>query len=69
MLLCACNFCDGYLTYMNLICPECKNAVDLSIYGNLQKDQIIECNTCGITLMVTDMSGDEVQVEIVDEGK
>lgn len=54
---------------MNLICPECKNAVDLGSYGDLQKDQVIECSTCGITLMVTDMSGEDIQVDIVDEGK
>ena len=62
-------FLLSYLTYMNLICPECKNAVDLGSYGDLQKDQVIECNTCGITLMVTDMSGEDIQVDIVDEGK
>ena len=34
------------------------------------KDTIIECNMCGITLMVTEaMPNEEVQVEIVDEGK
>ncbi len=54
---------------MNLICPECKNTVDLGSYGDLQEEQVIECNTCGITLMVTDMSGDNMQVQIVDEGK
>lgn len=56
---------------MNLICPECKNAVDISDHASLQKDQIIECNICGITLMVTDIDDKEqkVEVEIVDEGK
>lgn len=55
-------------TTMKLICPECKNEVDLSIYPNLAKDQVIECNVCGISLLVTEL-GDEVQAEIVDEGK
>ena len=54
---------------MKLICPECKNEVDLTNYQNLQKDQVIECNMCGITLLVTDMEGENVTTEIVDEGK
>jgi len=54
---------------MNLTCPECKNACDLSSYPNLAVDQVIECNTCGITLMVTALEGESVQAEIVDEGK
>ena len=53
---------------MKLICPECKNDVDLSLYPNLVVDQVIECDTCGITLMVMSV-GEEVMVEIVDEGK
>lgn len=54
---------------MKLICPECKNNVDLTDYTNIAKDQVIECNMCGITLMVTDNSKPEIEVEIVDEGK
>lgn len=54
---------------MKLICPECKNDVDLSSYQDLQKDQIVECGMCGMTLLVTDIAGDEVSVEIVEEGK
>ena len=54
---------------MNIICPECKNAVDLSAYPNLQVGEIIECNSCGMTLKVTDIEGDKGEVEIVDEGK
>ena len=53
---------------MRLVCPECKNEVDLSAYPNLAKDQVIECNVCGISLLVTEV-GEEVQAEIVDEGK
>lgn len=54
---------------MNLICPECKNDVDLSAYANLAKDQVIECQVCGITLMITDIRGEEVTAEVTDEGK
>ncbi len=53
---------------MKLTCPECKNEVELSTYPNLAKDQVIECNVCGISLLVTEV-GEEVQAEIVDEGK
>lgn len=54
---------------MNLICPECKNNVNLSVYPNLAVDQVIECNICGISLLVTAINGEEVQAEVVDEGK
>ena len=53
---------------MKLVCPECKNEVDLAPYADLAKDQVVECNVCGISLLVTEV-GDEVQTEIVDEGK
>jgi len=54
---------------MTLICPECKNNVDLSRYPNLAPENVIECDMCGITLMVTKLEGESVEVEIVDEGK
>ena len=54
---------------MKLICPECKNDVDLSSYTNLAKEQVIECGTCGITLLVTAIQGSEVMAEVTDEGK
>lgn len=54
---------------MNLTCPECKNNVDLSSYPKLAKDQVIECGTCGITLLVTDIQDDEAVAEVTDEGK
>ncbi|HQF57315.1 MAG TPA: hypothetical protein PK831_02305 [Candidatus Magasanikbacteria bacterium] len=54
---------------MHLICPECKNEVDLSRYPNLAVGNVIECDICGISLMVTSINGEEVQTEIVDEGK
>ena len=54
---------------MNLTCIECKNAIDLSSHTDLAKDSVIECPTCGITLVVTNIEGDAVQVEIMDEGK
>lgn len=54
---------------MQLTCPECKNNVDLSAYKNLAADQVIECNICGISLLVTAINGEEVQAEVVDEGK
>lgn len=54
---------------MTLICPECKNDVDLARYPNLAKEQVIECNHCGITLLVTDIQGGSVKTEIVDEAK
>lgn len=54
---------------MKLICPECKNEVNLSSYPNLEVGDVIECDICGISLMVSSINGDEVRAEIVDEGK
>jgi len=54
---------------MKLLCPECKNEVDLMSYPNLKKDDIVECGMCGITLQVQE-SGDSGWVGVVvDEGK
>ena len=54
---------------MKLICPECKNEVDLTPYHDLADGHIVECNHCGITLMITRVSDGTVEAEIVDEGK
>ena len=54
---------------MQLICPECKNQVDLANYPDLAVGNIVECNHCGITLEVNNIEGDQVEAEIVDEGK
>lgn len=53
---------------MNLICPECKNEVDLTSYDNIDVGHIIECNHCGITLEVQSTENG-IKVEIADEGK
>lgn len=52
-----------------LTCPECKNEVDLSRYPDIAAGQIVECNSCGITLEITETGGDKLEAEIVDEGK
>lgn len=54
---------------MRLVCPECKNDVALAPYPNLKSDDVVECDTCGISLMITDTSGDNLAAEVVDEGK
>jgi hypothetical protein len=55
---------------MNLVCPECKNSVDLAPYPMLAVGNVIECNMCGISLVVRDISKEgSVETEIVDEGK
>lgn len=65
----ACSF--SLLAYftMKLNCIECKNDVDLSSYPNLAKDQVIECNHCGISLLVVDVVNGVGTAEVVDEGK
>lgn len=52
-----------------LICPECKNTVDLSKYPNLVMGMVVECNHCGMTLLVKEMGDKEIKTVIVDEGK
>lgn len=52
------------------VCPECKNEVDLSAYPNLAAEHVLECNVCGISLLVTSIGEDgKVETEIADEGK
>jgi DNA-directed RNA polymerase subunit RPC12/RpoP len=52
------------------VCPECKNAVDLSRYPNLAQGMVIECNHCGMTLLVKEIASQgNIKTEIVDEGK
>ncbi len=52
-----------------LICPECKNNVDLSRYPNIAKGMVVECNHCGMTLLVKEIKENTIETEIVDEGK
>lgn len=54
---------------MNLICPECKNLVDLTSYSEVHLEDIIECNMCGITLQISAVHTDTLDAEVVDEGK
>jgi DNA-directed RNA polymerase subunit RPC12/RpoP len=54
---------------MKAICPECKNHIDLSRYPSMKEGMVIECNHCGITLLVKKIENDTLSTEIVDEGK
>lgn len=56
---------------MNLTCtcPECKNTIDLSRYLDMKPGMVIECNHCGMTLLVKEIKDNTVKTEIVDEGK
>ena len=54
---------------MKLICPECKNEVDLSAYPDMAKDDVIECDKCGISLQIIGIEESEAFAEVVDEGK
>ncbi len=51
------------------VCPECKNTIDLSRYPALATGMVIECNHCGMTLLVKEIAEGNVKTEIVDEGK
>jgi len=55
---------------MELVCPECKNNVDLSLHLDIAPGDIVECNMCGITLGVVSIDEDKhIKTEIADEGK
>jgi DNA-directed RNA polymerase subunit RPC12/RpoP len=54
---------------MKCQCPECKNMIDLTAYPSIKEGMIIECNHCGITLLVKSIVGENITTEIVDEGK
>lgn len=53
----------------NLICPECKNNISVPDISEIKEGSIIECDTCGITLEVSRIDGDNVSLEVIDEGK
>ena len=50
-------------------CPECKNIIDISRYSSIKEGMVIECNHCGMTLLVKNIKGGKISTEIVDEGK
>ena len=54
---------------MKSICPECKNNIDISRYPSINEGMVIECNHCGMTLLVKDIEDGDISTEIVDEGK
>ena len=51
------------------VCPECKNVINLSRYPNIAPGMVIECDHCGMTLLVKAIANGQIQTEIVDEGK
>ena len=54
---------------MHLVCPECKNDVDVSRYPHLAPADVVECDVCGITLGIENIADGEVAAEVGDEGK
>ena len=52
-----------------LVCPECKNTVDLSRYPSIAPGMVVECNHCGMTLLIKGIANGKIDAEIVDEGK
>jgi DNA-directed RNA polymerase subunit RPC12/RpoP len=54
---------------MKSICPECKNSIDISRYPNIKEGMVIECNHCGITLLIKSIKDNNIVTDIVDESK
>jgi DNA-directed RNA polymerase subunit RPC12/RpoP len=54
---------------MNANCPECKNNIDLAKYPSIKEGMVIECNHCGITLLVKKIEDGVISTDIIDEGK
>jgi len=59
----------GSINSMTAICPECKNEIDLGRYATVKEGMVIECNHCGITLLIKEIVNGTISTEIVDEGK
>lgn len=51
------------------VCPECKNTINLSRYPNITKGMVIECDHCGMTLLIKDIVNNNIETEIIDAGK
>jgi DNA-directed RNA polymerase subunit RPC12/RpoP len=51
------------------VCPECKNTIDLSRYPTVTPGMVIECNHCGMTLLVKNVEAGDITTEIIDAGK
>jgi DNA-directed RNA polymerase subunit RPC12/RpoP len=62
------KYTKRYNARMHFTCPECKNEVSLK-GAPVKKGQVIECEMCGISLIVDAVEGDVISVEIADEGK
>ncbi len=56
-------------TNAECVCPECKNPIDLTPFPNINRGMVIECNHCGMTLLVKNVANGVLETEIVDEGK
>jgi len=55
---------------MKAVCPECKNEIEIKNPQEVSTGTIIECDTCGITLEVSNVDDNgEMSFEIIDEGK
>jgi lysine biosynthesis protein LysW len=54
---------------MKLFCPECKNNINIEDPAEIEEGSILECDTCGVTLEVTSINGDHIDLEVIDEGK
>ncbi len=51
------------------VCPECKNQIDFKKFDQIKEGIIVECNTCGMTLLIKSIKGNVAELDIVDEGK
>ena len=60
---------DSSASNLRCVCPECKNDVALSRYPNITPGMVIECDHCGMTLLVKEVANGQIATDIVDEGK
>ena len=60
---------ESEISKLICVCPECKNVLDLTRYPTLAVGMVIECNHCGMTLLVKEIANNDVKTVIVDEGK
>ena len=60
---------DSGASSLHCVCPECKNDVSLVRYPSIAPGMVIECDHCGMTLLVKKIENSSVETEVVDEGK
>lgn len=50
-----------------ITCPECKNSLNLE--DSVATGDVVECEFCGVELEMTNVEGDTLEFEMIEEEK